>query len=139
MPFCQHGLDAQTRDINIFLTHYAETPFEVVAEFTEVQSGKNSDRPELAKALDLCRKLGATLLVSKLDRLSRRVSQIATLMEDRRIRFRVFVAQTLDQGFNLVAEVADRSCRLAIGQMVPFPQLEQTPDGAAFGGSFRGD
>lgn len=83
------GLDAQTRDIDMFLTHYAETPFEVVAEFTEVQSGKDSDRPELAKALDLCRKLGATLLVAKLDRLSRRVSQIATLMEDRRIRFRV--------------------------------------------------
>lgn len=83
------GLEAQTRDIDMFLTHYAETPFEVVAEFTEVQSGKDSDRPELAKALDLCRKLGATLLVAKLDRLSRRVSQIATLMEDRRIRFRV--------------------------------------------------
>lgn len=83
------GLEAQTRDIDMFLAHYAETPFEVVAEFTEVQSGKDTERPELTKALDLCRKLGATLLVAKLDRLSRRVSQIATLMEDRRIRFRV--------------------------------------------------
>ena len=83
------GLKAQTRDIEMFLTHYAEQPFEVVAEFTEVQSGKDSDRHELTKALDLCRKLGATLLVSKLDRLSRRVSQIAALMEDRRINFRV--------------------------------------------------
>jgi DNA invertase Pin-like site-specific DNA recombinase len=83
------GLEAQTRDIDMFLAHYAETPFEVVSEFTKVQSGKDGDRPELAKALDLCRELGATLLVSKLDRLSRRVSQIATLMEDRRIRFRV--------------------------------------------------
>ncbi len=83
------GLEAQTRDIDMFLAHYAETPFEVAAEFTEVQSGKDTERPELAKALDLCRKLGATLLVAKLDRLSRRVSQIATLMEDRRIRFRV--------------------------------------------------
>ena len=73
----------------MFLAHYAETPFEVAAEFTEVQSGKDTERPELAKALDLCCKLGATLLVAKLDRLSRRVSQIATLMEDRRIRFRV--------------------------------------------------
>ncbi len=83
------GLEAQERDIQMFLTHYAETPFAVVATFTEVQSGKDADRPELAKALELCRKLGATLLVSKLDRLSRRVAQIAALMEDRRIRFRV--------------------------------------------------
>lgn len=83
------GLDAQRRDVEMFLTHYAAVPHEVVATFVEVQSGKDADRPELAKALDLCRKLGATLLVSKLDRLSRRVAQIAALMEDRRVRFRV--------------------------------------------------
>jgi len=83
------GLEAQSRDIQVFLDSYAEVPFEVIATFTDVQSGKDNDRPELTKALDLCRKTGATLLVAKLDRLSRRVSQIATLMEDRRIRFRV--------------------------------------------------
>ncbi len=83
------GLEAQSRDIQVFLDSYAEVPFEVIATFTDVLSGKDNDRPELTKALDLCRKTGATLLVAKLDRLSRRVSQIATLMEDRRIRFRV--------------------------------------------------
>ncbi|MDG4648025.1 recombinase family protein [Roseibacterium sp. SDUM158017] len=84
-----HGLDAQERDLTIFLENYAQEPFEVIAAFTDVQSGKDNDRPELSKALDLCRKTGATLLVSKLDRLSRRVSFIAGLMEDKRVTFRV--------------------------------------------------
>lgn len=83
------GLEAQERDTALFLTTYAETPFEVVAEFTDIQSGKDNDRPELVKALDICRKTGATLLVSKLDRLSRRLSFIATLMEDPKVSFRV--------------------------------------------------
>lgn len=83
------GLEAQQRDIDLFLSSYAETPFTVLAEFTDIESGKNNDRPELAKALELCRKTRATLLVAKLDRLSRRVSFIATLMEDPKVSFRV--------------------------------------------------
>ena len=57
--------------------------------FTDIQSGKDNDRPVLMKALDQCRKTGATLLVSKLDRLSRRLSFIALLMEDPKVIFRV--------------------------------------------------
>ena len=83
------GLDAQKRDIAIFLDSYAKQPFEVIAEFEDVMSGKTSDRPELAKALDLARKTGATILVAKLDRLSRRVTFIASLMDDKRVSFRV--------------------------------------------------
>jgi DNA invertase Pin-like site-specific DNA recombinase len=83
------GLDAQDRDIELFLERFNAEPFRVVATFTDVLSGTDNDRPELAAALDVCRKTGATLLVSKLDRLSRKVSTIATLMEDRRVSFRV--------------------------------------------------
>jgi len=83
------GLDAQRLDIKVFLDSYAEQPFEVIAEFEDVMSGKTSDRPELTKALDLARKTGATILVAKLDRLSRRVSFIASLMDDKRVSFRV--------------------------------------------------
>lgn len=83
------GLEAQERDIRIYLDTYSPEPWEVVGEFVEVQSGKDSDRPELAKAIELAKKRGATLLVSKLDRLSRKVSFIATLMDDKRLSFRV--------------------------------------------------
>ncbi|WP_136682510.1 recombinase family protein [Falsirhodobacter xinxiangensis] len=83
------GLKAQERDIRLFLKNYSETPFEVIAEFTESETGKNNDRPILAEALALVRKTGAELLVSKLDRLSRKVSFIATLMDDPKAKFRV--------------------------------------------------
>jgi DNA invertase Pin-like site-specific DNA recombinase len=83
------GLAAQDRDIRLFLEGFAEEPHEVLAEFTEVQTGRADDRPQFVQALDLARKEGADLLVSKLDRLSRRVSFIATLMEDTKVKLRV--------------------------------------------------
>lgn len=91
------GLEAQDRDIRLFLDNYAEVPFEIIGEFLEVQSGKDNDRPELAKALDLCRRTGAELLVAKLDRLSRRVSFIATLMDDPKVRLRVAAMPNADK------------------------------------------
>lgn len=83
------GLEAQHRDISLYLETYSPPPWEIVAEFTDIESGANSSRPELTKAIELARKTKATLLVSKLDRLSRKVSFIATLMEDKRLTFRV--------------------------------------------------
>jgi DNA invertase Pin-like site-specific DNA recombinase len=84
-----HGLDAQERDIDLFLTNFSEVPYEVLERFQDVQSGRDDDRPELAKALKLARSTGAELLVSKLDRLSRKVSFIATLMDDKVLKLRV--------------------------------------------------
>lgn len=48
---------------------------------TEVETGKRSDRPELAKALALCRKHKAKLVIAKLDRLSRNLAFIAAMMD----------------------------------------------------------
>ena len=84
-----NGLEAQKRDIQLFLDNYAEEPFEVVAEYQDIESGRYDDRSELQKAIALCKKEKATLLVSKLDRLSRKVSYIASLMEDKKLNFRV--------------------------------------------------
>jgi DNA invertase Pin-like site-specific DNA recombinase len=83
------GLEAQERDIDIYLTSYSEVPYEIVGEFRDVLSGGQNDRPELAKALDMVRKTGAELLVAKLDRLSRKVAFIAQLMDDPKVRLRV--------------------------------------------------
>ena len=71
------GLDAQERDIQLFLCNYAETPYEVLGEFVEVHSGNDNERPELLAAIGLAKKENAILVVAKLDRLSRKVSFIA--------------------------------------------------------------
>ena len=49
--------------------------------FTEVESGKRNDRPELVKALAACKRQKAKLVIAKLDRLGRNLAFIATLME----------------------------------------------------------
>ena len=74
----KNGLEAQQNAINAFL---AANGGDVLETYTEQVSGAKDDREELQKAIKHCKKTGATLLVSKLDRLSRRVSFIAKLME----------------------------------------------------------
>lgn len=91
------GLEAQDRDIRLYLEGYSDQPFEVVAEFTEVASGSDDRRPELTKALDMARKNGAELLVAKLDRLSRKVSFIASLLDDRKVQLRVAAMPQADK------------------------------------------
>ncbi len=83
------GLDAQSRDIGIFFETYSDQPYEIVGEFLDIQSGKEDDRPELLKAIALAKKEKATLLVAKLDRLSRKVSMISKLMEDDKLQLQV--------------------------------------------------
>ncbi len=83
------GLEAQKRDIDIFLNQYSDVPWEVIAEFQDTGSGADNGRPEFQKALALARKTGAELLVAKLDRLSRKVSFISSLMDDPKLKFRV--------------------------------------------------
>lgn len=72
------GLEAQQKAVRDDSNGGA---WELVGEFVEVESGKNADRPELARALDTCRKYKARLVIAKLDRLSRNLAFIATLME----------------------------------------------------------
>jgi len=75
------GLEAQERDISLYLDNYAEEPFEVIASFCDVASGTKVNRPQLAEAIELSAKTGATILVAKLDRISRDVEQIAGLIK----------------------------------------------------------
>jgi DNA invertase Pin-like site-specific DNA recombinase len=55
----------------------------IIKTYTEVESGKKSDRPELAKALAHAKCIGATLVVAKLDRLARNVAFLSSLMESK--------------------------------------------------------
>ncbi|UED31736.1 recombinase family protein [Rhizobium ruizarguesonis] len=91
------GLEAQQRDIDIFLTNFSEVPYEILGQFQDVLSGSDNDRPELAKALALVRKTGAELLVAKLDRLSRKVAFISSLMDDKKVKLRVAQMPSADK------------------------------------------
>lgn len=53
----------------------------ILAEYTEVESGRKNERPEMMKALKHARMTGATLVIAKLDRLSRNAHFISELME----------------------------------------------------------
>ena len=72
------GLEAQTKAIEDLAHARGAT---VIGSFTEVESGKNNDRPELAKALHLAKVTGATLVIAKLDRLSRNAAFLLTLRD----------------------------------------------------------
>lgn len=91
------GLAAQVRDIELYLSNYATTPYEVIGEFTDVVSGKQNDRPQLDQAIKLAEDTSATLIVSKLDRLSRRVSFIASTLENTKLNFLVATMPNADK------------------------------------------
>jgi DNA invertase Pin-like site-specific DNA recombinase len=72
------GLDAQRSAVMAYLNGGS---WKLVAEFTEVESGKNSDRAQLRAAQAACKKHRAKLVIAKLDRLSRNVAFVANLRE----------------------------------------------------------
>ena len=77
------GIEAQREIIQKYLGQ-----IKPIAEFVETESGKKTDRPKLAEALELCRKTKSTLIVAKLDRLSRNVAFTSKLLEsDVEIKF----------------------------------------------------
>lgn len=72
------GLEAQRASVTEYLNG---GQWAVLGEFVEVESGKKSNRPELLRAISMCRVHGATLLVAKLDRLSRNAHFLLGLKE----------------------------------------------------------
>ena len=72
------GLEAQRKAIDDYA---ASRHADLLGRFTEVESGRNPDRPELARALHLSKVTGATLVIAKLDRLSRNAAFLLTLRD----------------------------------------------------------
>src|SRR5271155_3138 len=72
------GLEAQREAVS---RHVIGAQGVIVAEFQEVESGKKTDRPQIAAALAACRLRHACLVIAKLDRLARNVHFISSLME----------------------------------------------------------
>jgi DNA invertase Pin-like site-specific DNA recombinase len=68
------GLEAQQQAVKQYLNG---GNWQILAEFTEIESGKRNDRPKLAEAIALCKRLQATLVIAKLDRLARNVHFIS--------------------------------------------------------------
>jgi DNA invertase Pin-like site-specific DNA recombinase len=82
----------------------------LISEFTEVESGKVNNRPELLKALAASRVHGATLVVAKLDRLSRDAHFLLTLEK---------------AGVDFVATDMPNANRLTVGIMALVAQQER--------------
>jgi DNA invertase Pin-like site-specific DNA recombinase len=70
------GIDAQQLAVQTYLKGA-----KLISEFTEVESGRRSDRPKLTEALAACRLHRATLVIAKLDRLARNVAFVSNLMD----------------------------------------------------------
>ena len=74
------GLEAQREAV---LSYLNGGKWNLLEEYVEVESGKKSERPQLAAAMEKCRKQKATLVIAKLDRLARNVHFISGLMESK--------------------------------------------------------
>jgi DNA invertase Pin-like site-specific DNA recombinase len=72
------GLDAQRHAVEQYLNG---GDGKLAKEYVEVESGKRADRPQLIAALAQAKRIGATLVIAKLDRLARNVAFVANLME----------------------------------------------------------
>lgn len=82
-----NGIAAQRRDINLFLKQQVNP--EVVAELVEVQSGASSKRPVLEQALDICKRERCSLLVQKVDRLTRDVETLGRLTKTKNLNIKI--------------------------------------------------
>jgi DNA invertase Pin-like site-specific DNA recombinase len=102
------GLEAQRETVRQFVASRGGRI--IGAEFVEVETGKRNDRPELRNALKRCRLTGATLVVAKLDRLSRNAAFLMTLM---------------DSGVDFVAADLPEANTMTVGVMAVVAQHER--------------
>ncbi len=125
------GLEAQQASVDRFL----RTVFgNLLAEFTEVESGRKVARSQFNEALRICRIYSATLVIAKLDRLSRNVAVTAQLMESGV----EFVAADFPQAnrltIHILAAIAEYEAKL-ISERVKVAIVASKARGVAWGGN----
>lgn len=97
------GLEAQRNAVAQFVGSHP-----IIAEFTEVESGKRDDRPQLETALDHAKLNNAILIIAKLDRLSRDVHFISGLLK-RNVPIKACDMPNADNfQFHIMAAVAEK-------------------------------
>jgi len=101
------GLEAQQKAVADYLS---TGQWNLLEEFVEVESGKNSKRPKLLEAIELCEASGAKLLVAKLDRLARDAA---------------FLMNLKDAGIDFVCADMPEANRLTIGIMALVAEQER--------------
>jgi DNA invertase Pin-like site-specific DNA recombinase len=102
------GLDAQRKAVlDLARQHGAK----VIAEFTEVESGKRSDRVEIAKAIARTRALRGTLVIANITRLARNVAFTATLRESGVAFICCDNPHADDFTINILASVAEKEAK----------------------------
>ena len=106
------GLDAQRQAVRALCEGRG---WEVIAEHTEVESGKVDSRPELATAMHRARVTGAVLVVAKLDRLSRSVAFLSALQDSSARFIAADMPEANELTVHIMAAVAQAE-RKAIGQ-----------------------
>ena len=101
------GLEAQRKAVEDYLNGGDWT---VIEEMVEIESGKNNRRPKLMEAIDLCKASGATLVVAKIDRLTRDAA---------------FLLNLKDAGIEFIAADMPEANRLTIGIMALVAEQER--------------
>lgn len=106
----QYGFEAQKYDIDNFLAK--EGDVEIVGDFSEFYTGKTiwTQRKELVKAVELCKQTGATLLVSKVDRLGRQVESVSHLLNNINVRIATMPSAT-NMVIQIMAVMAEEEAR----------------------------
>ncbi|ARO55656.1 resolvase [Methylorubrum zatmanii] len=104
------GLEAQRATVAAYLNGGS---WSLVAEFVEVESGRSADRPELARALALCRAHRAALVVAKVDRLARSQAFLSNLL-----------AAGVDVRFCDLPQIEGPTGRFLLQQMMSVAELE---------------
>jgi DNA invertase Pin-like site-specific DNA recombinase len=104
------GLDAQQTTIDNFLK--TQPAYQVLEIFEEIETGTNKKvRPQLLKALDLCKSKNATLVIAKLDRLARNVHFVSGLMESKVNFVALDMPEATPFSIHIYAAIAEHEAR----------------------------